>query len=421
MKQQRLENRVDEISARLNAVEQYRNADEKSKRPDSQTQEIIIKISRLEGAVSVVAIVFVLVSGLGLWKLYQYQNFVAARDEVYELLVNQLRERTSNAINKLTITGNTQEQKTRINELVGLKRSLVTLRVNTQSFVGTSDLIVGLERIVPDEKLDDATIVLKSLESRFPRDEYIRSRVLTLLALIEIARHREDFLPEVKKSLLEAIRLDSTVALACNAVGIQTTNQAKVEINKGKLEEATLLMKEADIYYGMAADLDTSVLGIYRYINNKIWGNLLLFNAYLKRAQPLDNIHRRNALDDILNYLKNKNADEFFDDVKDQLETYKILSPGLPVAIETEAQYLCVKAQYSLLYDMKLDPDKLLEQAVDLFLQVIDKGLYLWVRTPDEAIEQFRNNPLHKPIVESEKYRNIIYDRIKNRHPMRSE
>lgn len=414
MKQQQVETHIKDVNDRLAAIEQQRSIDEKIEKTNDYVRELSVKFSRLEGASGVVAIIFVVVSGLGLWKIYQYQEFVAAREEVYELLVSQIREQTSDAINKLSVTGRTQEDKDRINDLVQLQRRLLDLDVNSNSFIAIRELILALEHFIVDGNKNDADKILKSLETRYRRDDFVLSRVLTLRASIEISRDRNKFSQEVKNNLLTAIRIDSTVGLAYNNLGILSSNAARQKLIVQNLTDAIDLMKEADIYYSTAANLNPSALGAFKYINNKTWSNLLLFKEYLdhSKGSPSD----KQDLDELLSYFRNDNVEEFFKNSLDQIEGYQKLSPELinvSYAMETIAQLLCVQAQYVHSQGNTIDAYELLLKAVEQFESAIDKGLYLHVDTFGKAIEQFDDDPLHTLIKGDDKYKEPIHRKIK--------
>lgn len=411
MTEHQVDSRISEINTKLDALEQQRNLNEKLEKTRDLVQDMRDRVSRMEGAVGFVTLIFVVLSGLGAWKLYQYDKFEAARDKVYELLVSQIQEQTSDAINKLSVTAGTVEDKERVIGLVKMQQRLTDLEISSDSFIAVRDLIKALEFFIVDGQDERADEKLKMLESRHT-DKFMLSRIYVLRALIQISRNRNGVSEDTKKWLTRAIEMDSTLAPAFNGLGIQKSNeaQAQLRLETPDLKAAIELMRQAEIYYSIAARLHYSALGTIKYFNNRTWSNLLLLKAYLDHHHGKP--EGQEYLTELLRFFGKNNEVDFLADSLKELETYEAgLPPHLRLSYvdETKAQLRCVYAQYLRLQGDESAAAEQLLQAQKLFESAIDKGVYLYLGTADKAIEAFDDDPLHT-IVKGNKH---IHNRIK--------
>jgi hypothetical protein len=406
-KQQELKNQIDDISARLSVVENHK-VDEKIEKLDSQIRDINSRFSELKGIISVVGLIFTVIGIFGGWNLIKYNKFEASREDVYALLVSQIRWRTATAIDMFKVTEDSDEQRIRIKDLVQLQQRLNNLNITNDQFVSNKPLVEALRLIVQKNDLEAAKNELDTLRNTHTEDTFVISRALTLLAAIEIAKHRETTSETLKgEFVLAAIKRDGTNALAFNILGIICTNQAteKMKTNSAP-EEVRKLLVQADMGYKMALDLAPSSSGANKYINNRIWSQLNLVKWHLDHNLPLD---------DVLTDFNYSDTKTYFQGSRNQLILYTSLAAAAsPAMIETEAQSMLVEAQYERLKGNKAEANGLSEKAVTTFLMAIEKGLYKRVETSAEAQLQFKKNFLHTTLINEPKYMEKINDGIKD-------
>jgi hypothetical protein len=387
-----------------------RQADEKLEKLEDQFRRLETELSVLKGALSVLGLILTVVTGLGGWRLYESRKFEAARSDVYANLVSQLREQTSDAVNKLTVTEGPPDQKRRIEELTKLNQALTNLKIVDEKLSNTGELVRALKHLVIENNRKAALNTIASLANMTSADPFIRARAITLRELILISANRNEPPATSRKNLLEAIRLDGTVALAFNGLGIVSTADARRMLSAGNLEQAMRLMDEAAIEYKMAADLDSSSLGTYKGVNNRIWSVLLIIKWCLERGP-----RERAALDQYLSRNNYRDLDAFFDGAEDQLQQYEPLSPDLPVASETTAQILFVRALSNRSRGNHGDSDAMIRKGFETFLKAIDGGLYRRVATREAAKTQFDEDYLHSDIARNPDYADVkrkIHERI---------
>jgi hypothetical protein len=415
MSKQELQSPIDEVTSRLSVVEQQK-ADERIEKLDCQFRELSNKLSELKGLMSAVGLVFLLITALGLWRIYKNDEIDAHRAEFNELLIKQVQAQTADTIDKLTVTEVSQEQSRRIVELGDNVQRLVNIDVGGKRFEGIRELVEALKYLNQRQnRSTEALNIVESLSSKYPDDPFINSRALTLRALILISFRKTSPPVDLKDDLENAIRLDSTNAGAFNALGISIAGEAVSKVQKGEFALANSLMKEALIDFKMAASLDPSSIGTYKYVNNKTVCNLLLFRAFMMK-DGFESSH----IPDLLRTLNYKDADEFFAESRQELETYKGIAPTFPAALETIAQSRFLEAEYKR-YKNKgqdKDADNLEKEGVETFVEAIDKGLYRRVRTEGEAVEQFNTDYLHKYFIkQNPELAQSLRDRIMERFP----
>lgn len=375
-----------------------------------QIRKLEDKLTFLQGALSVLGIVVTIVGGLGVWRMYEYSKFEAARDEVYASLVSQFREQTSSAINKLTVTEGSDDQKTRIAALATLHESLVKLKITNKDFSNTGELVTALKRLVIENKELEARTIVADLANNANTDPFIKARAIALRELILIAANRNDPPANSRKELLKAIDLDGTVALAFNGLGIVSTADAKQRLSVGNLDEAMKLMDDAETQYGMAAELDASALGTYKAVNNRIWSLIVLSKWCLERGPK-----ERSRLDEYLRGKGYESVEVFFTRARAELLRYESLAPDLPVALETTAQISFVRSLYIRSRGDIRQADLIIRDGHQTFLKAIGRGLYRRVSNKETAKNQFDGDPLHSAITRDPPYAALkqqIHDRI---------
>lgn len=391
--QQKLKELIDKSASRLDVIEQQQKVDDKIEKLNNRDRDLSNKVSELKGLISAVSFVFLLMTFLGLGKIYQYEKLEASSQEINKLLIKQIEAQTADAIDKLNVTEVSDEQKRRIIELDENIESLLEIKVSSKRFKGIIEIVEVLKKLVLEQDEEEALKKVSKLPDKY-LDHFVRSRALTLRSVMRIALNRSYPPDEVKKDLLEAIRLDSSNAGAFNGLGIRTVSEAVGELNKDEFEHAKDLMKKATENFKMAAALNPSSSGTYKSLNNKTWGSLLLFRAFLLKGGT-----ESEDLRDLLRSLNYIDAETFFDESRKELRAFEYIAPTIPAALETIAQSMFLEAEYKRTTNQNTNS---LKDGAMIFAEAINHGLYRKVPSETEAIEQFNKDYLHEYFIQQE-------------------
>jgi len=362
----------------------------KSNDLEKRIHELEVKVATLQGILSVVSLIFILVSGLGGWKIYKYERFTAVGSEALTVMTNAFADKAGSAINRLTVVEEPDEQKRMINVLVDMQNRLKNAGEKGDHFDRLCSLVESLRLLVIDNDSEESYKLLEKLEGEAADDTFVRARALALEGLICISHDRGAPPAEVKATLELAAHLDGTVALAFNGLGIMSALDAQEAIKSDRQSEAMGHMNLAMFRFKTAADLDPSAIGVYKYLNNLVWGRLLVFRWYLdgKISQI-----------EMLRFVEASDCSSFFSQCQGHIQEYMSLAPDLPVAYETRSQMEAVRSDYCLRQGAEGLANALLSNAFKDYKTAVEKNLCRRVVAgADAAIEQFHKDPLLKPL-----------------------
>ena len=412
MFQRKLQNEVENLGFKLTKIEEQLN-NKKIDGLETQVKDLNKTVFQLKGgmkyiivAFSVVSIVFAVASGFGLFRIYEYENFKASSDSINKLLVKQIETQTATAINKFNIAKSSKQEERELLELIELIKIIDDLGVDNNKFEGIKELVDVLEKVVFDEddkNLEEASNRTKKISKIYPTDNFIVSRAETLNVLIEIAKERNRQLPEeMKKSLIEAIKLDSTNAGAFNGLGILLSNEARSKLFNKDFDNALKMTKQATLNYEVASLLNPSSTGKLKNINNKIWCNLILIRGFLVFEGPSSKY-----IEKLIYNLNYESTEDFFETSRKELEVYETTT-DFPIASETIAQLNFVEAEYlRKTNELSERNANIIKRADDLerkgyekFIEAINKEIYKRVKYEERALKQFNEDFLHLYFIE---------------------
>ena len=379
---------------------------------EKDTKDLIGKVSGIEGQLKTITIVFslaslffILVGTVGGFKIFQFENIKATREGTNNLLVNQVEQKTSDVINKFNITKSSDLEKTEVKNLIELANILDNLDIKDEHFQGIKKLHEVLTQVVIEENMDKAWITAKEGINKFPNDDFVLSRLKTFYAIIPIAEDRNNTYGEDKEdSLREAIKLDSTNALAQNNLGIVLANKARhiiindvneeLVVSEQQFNEMINLIKEANLHFEVASLLNPSSIGKLKYVNNKTWCDLIKLR-YILNTEGIESPKIAKFLQEN-NYT---NIQEFFKDSSIPIELYEA-STNFPNPPETLAQILWLQAEYMRKSKTHSEEDitKLENAGAKKFEEAIKRKIHNRVKTKEEASKQFEEDYLHQYI-----------------------
>jgi hypothetical protein len=381
-----------------------KNSEKRLERLEEKIGEFANKLSWAMGAFSLATVVAIAVASFALAKIGEINNLRASNDSLNELLVKQIEIHTGKAINQFNIVKASDQEKLDIVELKKLAAGMERLEYRGDKLKGMEDLVDVLDLIVLQNKVVEASDKLQVILNENPKPGFIQSRARTLDHLIMIAANRNSPPLDMKKANLQAaILADNTNAGAFNALGIVIANESRTNfVEKGDPAGAINLMKQAIVYFNVAAALNSSSIGKFKAMNNTIWVHLTVLRGLMLKNGP-DSDEVKGFLTDI-NY---RSAADFFESSIKELDVYEN-STNLPAPLETIAQLMFAQAEYLRASKFTAGDaaqiakaDELEAQGADKFEKAVDRGLCNRVKNPEEAVSQFRKDYLHQSIISS--------------------
>lgn len=366
-----------------------------------------------------ISLIFVAVSLGGYLKIYQLDNFTDSRAGTNKLLINLMEQKSANLLNKLNITGSSDEEVKEIKELEEFVGILEKLEVQDEKFNELKFLIEPLSLIVLRNNLPEALNKTKQAISHNPKP-FVKSRLLTLSVVILVAQARNEQISKFHV-LDNAIELDKTNALAFNTLAILQANKARdsivkkgvkkdekseIHVEPTKYNETSNIFREAALNFEMSASLNQSAVGYWKYSNNRTWVNLIRLRYIINTEK----IEGSSKIEEFLKDNKYQSIEQFFKEIITPLEQYEI-NTKFPNPSETLAQIYWLEAEYKRKTN-KFSPEEITEledKGQKKFEIALNRQLYNRTTSKNESEIQFKEDYLHKYI---EEYRPNIFNAL---------
>ena len=363
-----------------------------------QAQDALtVKVSELAGGakainlvLSVIAIVFALLSVMSGYNIYQYGQFEAIRGEAYEVLVASFEDKLADTIDRISFIDPTNEQVYKFAELSRMQKHLQRTGVVSARFQARSDLTDAVELLIIYNKPDEALSKLRSIKLQTTStDRFVEARVLTLEALILVRPNRKCDNPDAAIQVEDALDKDGGVGAAYNIKGLCLTDEAQKTARDAKSEDdfknGAALLQKGMSYYDLAYTLKPTDLTMARRLNNKVSAYLFFFNEVFNGKVKVD-------VDRVLDDTSYHDFKAFVRESLRELELSQQLIPEQSAYWETEAELHFLEHMYYTSKSQPEEADKALKKEREKFKEAIKKGLYRKMASFDDAINDLKKN-----------------------------
>jgi hypothetical protein len=321
----------------------------------------------------------------------------ALREDIAVVLVGLLSKELDNTMNASLLSSSFEEMEVEVDRLVGLCRHLSKMEPPVLEFKYVNGLINALKAEYVDDDRQEAIRQLGRLKIRTGlEDRKGLARALTFDAYLEFT-DPTGYVPKLRKQLELALAKDNNFALAHNLLGVMYVNYANALIDSLRFTEANDLFWSASHKFQAAHDLSPSRTSRYRYLNNRLWVEMLYVNACLKKQVSDSAALYFIEEPSLAQFIMNSRRRILYLESLSRAEANKESKPKSGL-LATKAERLCLESFYWAGVRDKKQEQSNLAKARNTFILAICSGLFESLKTEpnglERAVAQFRRNPL---------------------------
>jgi hypothetical protein len=392
---------------------EHHNLSERIEKLQAAYSDLEKSHNRLQGVSTVIGLLFAVMGSLGGYSAFQYWKINEVGKDSYELFVDHFQDKLSDTIDRVRLVQKPGESDPDLSDLVQMRDRMKKLDIKSRRFDARADLTESL-RLFVNNDYEGAKREAEKLTGHENQDNYVIIRSLTLQALADIKLNDRYCTKYAYERLDRAIKINKGVpAAAFNAMALCYTDQVRnlskmpiddCESSAASIKAVTEAFKMALSYYRLAYDLKPTVHNYYRYLNNKVWLSLVLYNATRKGCYPEK---------DFLILVESDSIASFFSYAQQQIDAGKSLEQNKELITETEAEMLCLKTKLARQSNSN-QVNELHDKAKKTYQTAIVGGLFSDKKDAEEAWKSFLNDELLEELRDNDKSKEEIKRQIKS-------